>query len=425
MPQKTIQQLEAYIKATAVVYDHSNTKLVSRKTKVSRRRKEAFLSVLPYRKPSSHYHSHERKTSSSLIAHKPRSKPSKESALSNPKQKLQISVRIPENTNDDAAQTLSFQLDPGTPVQSLKELIEKQIGVEARHQRLCIQRNFQICDLLTLEDNGVEKDEIIYLHLSTEDQDNDDVTKDKAKNDDEYLKDLSSKIESSWKEVAKHLGYEKAEIADIQTTNEGSTEQSRHMLLTWWKKTPDRDEAAQKLRRAMEAIGLTDLAKNVPVTSESRDEAAGPEPERRQDAGVDEESKQNGAASTEEEKLKKEQVGDQDKPQLISFRYVTQRLQVFLQSHVLHKPKTLCFQVDRETSVLTLKEMIDKKIGVQPQQQRLYIRRNFRNFELSNLLTLHDCGIHQDENISLRLCTDGLLGGGPKGECLWKTLPSR
>ncbi|XP_038053609.1 uncharacterized protein LOC119726063 [Patiria miniata] len=305
MSQKTIQDLNAYIKATAVVYDHSNTKLVSRKTKVSRRRKEAFLSVLPYRKPSSDHHSHERRTSSSR---KPRSKPAKESNTKHVKQKLQVFVRTPSSHQ---SKTLYFELHPETFVASLKETIQKRIGVEARHQRLYIREIFQLCDLLTLEENGVDKKEIISLRLSMED------TKDKANIDDQYLKDLSSKTESSWKELAKHLGFEEGEIADIQTTNEGSTEGSRHMLLTWWEKTTNRDEAAQKLRRALEAIGLTDLAQNVPVTSESRDEAAGPELERRQDAGVDEESKQNGAASTEEEKLKKERVGDEDKPGLI------------------------------------------------------------------------------------------------------------
>ncbi|XP_038053565.1 uncharacterized protein LOC119726018 [Patiria miniata] len=545
MPQKTIQDLDAYIKATAAVYDHSNTKLVSRKTKVSRRRKEAFLSVLPYRKPSSHYHSQERKKSSSSITRKPRSRPASESAISNPKQKLNISVQTSENANDnnDAPQTLSFQLDLETSVQSLKELIEKQIGVEARYQCLYNRQNFQLCDLLTLEENDVDKNEIISLRLSKDDRNcndvpkdktgidheylkdlsskvessrtelakhlgyeeaeiadfqttnegsteesrhmlltwwkkttdrdeaaqklrraleaigltelaqnvpvtsesrdetaepeperrqdagvdeeskqngaasteeeklkNDELPKDKAAIDDEYLKGLSPKIESSWKELAKHLGYEEAEIADIQTTNEGSTEESHHMLLTWWEKTTDRNEAAQKLRRALEAIGLTDLAQSLPVTSTSRDEAAGPEPERRQDAGVDKECKQKGATSTEEEKLKKEQVFDQDKPQLISRRY----LQVFIRGNCLQKPKITSLRLDPETSVLILKVIISEKIGVHPQQQRLFIRRNCRNFELHNLLTLHDCGIHQDENISLRLCTDGLLGGGPK-----------
>ncbi|XP_038052814.1 uncharacterized protein LOC119725478 [Patiria miniata] len=224
---------------------------------------------------------------------------------------------------------------------------------------------------------------------------------DKVSIDDEYLNHLSSKIESSWKELAKHLGFEEVEIADIQTTNEGSTVESRHMLLTWWEKTTDRDEAAQTLRRALEAIGLTDLAQNVLVTSKSRDEAAGPEPERRQDAGVDKESKQNGAASTKEEKLKKEHVCDQDKPRIICFRHV----QVFIRSHIRHKPTTLCLQIDPESSVLALKQIIQEKISVQPEQQRLFIQRNLRNFELCNLLTLHDCEIHQDENISLRLCT--------------------
>ncbi|XP_038053572.1 glutamic acid-rich protein-like [Patiria miniata] len=216
-----------------------------------------------------------------------------------------------------------------------------------------------------LQDAGVDEENKQNGAASAEEENvKNKVSKGKSAIDDEYLKGLSPKIESSWKELAKHLGYEEVEIADIQTTNEGSTEESRHMLLTWWKKTTDRDEAAQKLRRALEAIGLTDFAQNVPVMNESRDESAGAEPERCQDAGVDEESKQQGAASTEEKKLKREQVDDQDKPQLI---------RVFI------------------------------------------IFKDLAFFQLCNLLTLNDCGIHQDENISLRLSTDGLLGGGPKG----------
>ncbi|XP_038053586.1 uncharacterized protein LOC119726041 [Patiria miniata] len=262
------------------------------------------------------------------------------------------------------------------------------------------------------QDAGVDEESKLNGAASTKEENvtNNEVPKDKAAIDDEYLKGLSPKIETSWKILAKHLGFEEAEITDIQTTNKGSTEDSCHMLLTWWEKTTDREVAAQKLRRAFKAIGLTALAQNVPVASESRDEASGSEPERRHDAGVDEESKQNGAASTEEEKLKKEQVGDQDKPRFISRRYV----QIFIRTQRSQKPKIMCLQVDPETSVLLLKVIISEKIGVHPQQQRMFIRRNFRNFELHNLLTLHDCGIHQDENISLRLCTDGLLGGGPK-----------
>ncbi|XP_038053584.1 uncharacterized protein LOC119726038 [Patiria miniata] len=314
MPRKTVQQLDAYIKATAFVCDHSNAKLISRKTKVKPRRKQAFLSVLHYRKTSSDDCCAKRRPWNRWIRRKSKQTHESQSNSKDVKQKLQVFVRTPIPLK---TKTLYFELRPETSVSSLKEVIQKKIGVETRHQRLYIRENVQLCDLLTLEENGVDTKEIISLRLSTDEQDNDNVPKDKASVDDEYLKDLSSKIESSWKELAKHLRYEESEIANIQTTNEGSTEGSRHMLLTWWEKTTDREEAARKLRRALEAIGLTDLAQNVPVVSELRDEAAEPEPERRHDAGVDEESKQNGAASTEEGKLKKEQVGDQDKPRLI------------------------------------------------------------------------------------------------------------
>ncbi|XP_038053582.1 uncharacterized protein LOC119726037 [Patiria miniata] len=260
MPRKTVQQLDAYIKATAVVYDHSNAKLISRKTKVKPRRKQAFLSVLHYRKTSSDDCCAKRRPSKRWIRRQSKQTHASQSNTKDVKQKLQVFVRTPSSLRP---KTLYFELHPETSVSSLKEVIQKKTGVEARHQRLYIRENVQLCDLLTLEENGVDKDKIISLRLSVEDANDDNVPKDKANIDDEYLKDLSSKIESSWKELAKHLGYEEAEIAGIQTTYEGSTEESRHMLLTWWEKTTDRNEAAQKLRRALEAIGLSDLARNV------------------------------------------------------------------------------------------------------------------------------------------------------------------
>ncbi|XP_038052751.1 uncharacterized protein LOC119725418 [Patiria miniata] len=402
MPQKTVQHLDAYIKATAVVYNHSNTKLISRKTKVKPRRKQAFLSGLHFRKTSSDDYYAKRRPLKRWIRRESRGTHQSQSNTEDVKQKLHLFVRT---SLSKKPKTLYFELHPETLASSLKETIQKRIGVEARYQRLYIRRNFQLCDLLTLEENGVGKDEIISLHLSVDGPNDDSVAKDKANIEDEYLKDLSSKSELSWKELAEHLGYAEAEIADIQSSNEGSNEAGRHMLLTWWEKTADRDEAAQKLRRALEAIGLTDLAQNVPVTNESRDEAARPVPDRRHDSGVDEENKESKVTSTKEKTQK-------------SFSYV----QVFIRCNLTQKPRTLCFQLDPETSVWCLKQILNEIISVHPQQQRLFIRRNSRNFELCNLLTLYDYGIQHDENISLRLCTDGLLGGGPKAEISELTL---
>ncbi|XP_038052750.1 uncharacterized protein LOC119725417 [Patiria miniata] len=267
MPRKTVQQLDAYIKATAVVCDHSNTKLISRKTKVKPSRKQAFLSGLHFGNTSSDASYAKRRPLKRWIRRESMGTRQSQSNTEDVKQKLHLFVRT---SHSKKTKTLYFELHPETSVTSLKETIQKRIDVEARYQRLYIRRNFQLCDLLTLEENGVGKDEIISLHLSVDGPNDDSVTKDKANIDDEYLKDLSSKSESSWKELAEHLGYEEAEIADIQSSNEGSNEAGRHMLLTWWEKTTDHDEAAQKLRLALEAIGLTDLAQHVPGTLEVR-----------------------------------------------------------------------------------------------------------------------------------------------------------
>ena len=75
MPRKTIQQLNDYIKETGAVYDHSNVKLITRKNKVRRCRKDAFLSALPYWRSSSHQS--ESKLSSSLTVRKLKRKPAK------------------------------------------------------------------------------------------------------------------------------------------------------------------------------------------------------------------------------------------------------------------------------------------------------------------------------------------------------------
>ncbi|XP_038053513.1 uncharacterized protein LOC119725957 [Patiria miniata] len=161
MSQKTVQQLDSYIKATAVVYDHSNTKLISRKTKVKPRRKQAFLSVLHYRKTSADDCCAKSRRSKQRV---PRQLGcTNESRSHVMKQKLQIFVQTPVL---HTPKTLCFRLDPETSISTLKDWIQQTIGVEARYQRLYIRRNFQLCDLLTLEDNGIEKDENISLRLS-------------------------------------------------------------------------------------------------------------------------------------------------------------------------------------------------------------------------------------------------------------------
>ncbi|XP_022111636.1 protein NLRC5-like [Acanthaster planci] len=410
MPVKTIQQLDEDNKATAVVYDHSKAKLVISKNKVRRCRRETFLSVLPYWRPSSHSQNVESKLTSSPTPRKPKPRPATQSVVSIAKPKLHVCVRthLPHGKA-----TLDFELDSETSISALKEMIHSRIGVQPQRQQLCIRGNFQLCDLLTLHENGIEKDEVISL--STNDATQDGPTG-KPEINKEYLENLSSKLGSSWKDVAKYLGYEDCEIAQIQSTNEGTSKMSSQMLLTWWEKRTDRDQAAQKLAVALDGIGRTDLVKNPPNTCRSTDDIERPQSEKHDKPIADKQRDQKGAPVPEEQKSSKEPALDKDKPQPLCFGFVKRHLQVLVRNPFLRGPKTLCFHLDPETSVSSLKGLIHSKIGVEPRCQHLFIKRNFRSFKLIDLLTLNDCGIQQDENILLRLKTDGLLGGGRKDE---------
>ncbi|XP_038052685.1 uncharacterized protein LOC119725042 [Patiria miniata] len=87
---------------------------------------------------------------------------------------------------------------------------------------------------------------------------------------------------------------------------------------------------------------------------------------------------------------------------------VRQKLQVFVRGLLL--PKTLCLQLDPGTSVCDLKALVESESGIKPENQHLYIGRNF---QLCDLLSIRDHGIQQDQNIKLRV--GGLLGGGSLG----------
>ncbi|XP_022105942.1 uncharacterized protein LOC110987487 isoform X2 [Acanthaster planci] len=406
MPLKTIRQLDEVIKTTTVVYDHSNAKLVSKKNKVRRCGKDAFLSSHPYSTFSCHRSAENKLLASSTT--QPKFKHTNRRATKSTKQKLQFCVQahlplVPK--------TLSFELDPETPISTLKGLISKKFGVKPRHQRLYIRRDIWLCDLLTLHDNGIDKDDIISLSTHDAAQNG---SKENTTVDEEYVCLLSSKIGSSWRKLAKHLGYEDAEIAEIQANIRVTSEASRQMLLTWRKKIRDRDEAFQKLRQALTTVGLTDLAQNVPDSCQSRDKVAGSQSEQHKDTKAAEQNKPKGATTSEAQTQLKGKDLKTDGPQAL--QYVKQKLQIFIGNPLLRGPRTFCFQLDPEASISSLKKLIHRKIGVLPQHQCLYIIRNCRNFQLCDLLTLSDCGIQQDENVLFRLSTDGLRGGGPKGD---------
>ncbi|XP_022110598.1 uncharacterized protein LOC110990090 [Acanthaster planci] len=203
-------------------------------------------------------------------------------------------------------------------------MIHRKIGVRPQIQRLHISDNIQLCNVLTLEENGVHKDEIISVRPSTDD-----------------------------------------------ATQEGSKE-----------------------------------------NYQPKDEVERLHPEKNDETRAEGQSKQKEVPEIEEQKLRKEKACNIGKPW--PSRSVKRRLQIFVRSPLLHGLKTFCFHLDPETSISSLKDLINSKINVQPKHQCLHIRRTFCNFQLDDLLTLDDCGIQQDETIFLRLSTVGLLGGGRK-----------
>ncbi|XP_038046034.1 splicing regulatory glutamine/lysine-rich protein 1-like [Patiria miniata] len=79
-------------------------------------------------------------------------------------------------------------------------------------------------------------------------------------------------------------------------------------------------------------------------------------------------------------------------------------IQVFVNSP-LRSP--LCLQLHPSTTISTLKELLQDKMGVNLKNQHLF---TMRNIELSDAVSLEECGIQQDTNIELRLVS-GLMGG--------------
>ncbi|XP_022110603.1 uncharacterized protein LOC110990092 [Acanthaster planci] len=225
-------------------------------------------------------------------------------ALRYVKQKLQIFIRNPLPRGPKA---LCFQLDPEMSISALKKLIHNKIGVQLQYQCLYIRRNcrnFKLCDMLTLNDCGIQQDENILLRQST-DCLRGGGPKDKGQVDDELLRDLSSKVQDFWIELAKVLGYEDSKIKDFQTLRKNNKERSHKMLLSWWNGQENRKEGLEKLREALRAIGLSEQALLLPETcQEDTGFATSNEGER---------LKQDQACSLEtSEPVKQEGVGIQD-----------------------------------------------------------------------------------------------------------------
>ncbi|XP_038051364.1 uncharacterized protein LOC119724373 [Patiria miniata] len=251
---------------TAEEYNHSLSKLVSTKRRVKPSRKAAFMAAFPV-KASPRLHPDEEGASvlplkeASITDSGHSTTPNTNETTSNPevnrpvgvRHKLQIFVQgllVPK--------TLCLQLDPETSVSALKAHIQAESGIQPQDQHLYIGRNFQLCDLLSIRDHGIQQDQNIKLRtggllgggpLG------------------EYFSKLSHKLGHSWKPLARKLSFDEGEIFAFQDNDRGNLhEQIFQMLDAWLKKQDIPADAPEKLRVALKAVGRADLASQVQDT---------------------------------------------------------------------------------------------------------------------------------------------------------------
>ncbi|XP_038049391.1 uncharacterized protein LOC119722985 [Patiria miniata] len=255
---------------TAEEYNHSLSKLVGTKRKVKPSRKAAFMAAFPV-KASSRLYSDEEGASvlpvkAASVTQPEHSKTAttddtiSQAEVKSPvdvRQKLQVFVRgllLPK--------TLCLQLDPETSVSDLKALVENKSGIPPQDQHLYIGRNFQLCDLLSICDHGIQQDQNIELRISgllgggLEEEQSRNV----------YFSNLSRELGPQWEDLAIHLGFLVSEVDTFRANYPGNVkQQSFRMLDAWWKDNPE--DAPEKLREALKAIRRVDLSLQVQATA--------------------------------------------------------------------------------------------------------------------------------------------------------------
>ncbi|XP_038074305.1 uncharacterized protein LOC119742448 [Patiria miniata] len=255
---------------TAEEYNHSLSKLVSAKRRVKPSRKAAFMAAFPV-KASPRLHSDEDGASvlplkEASVTHPEHSKTAttddttSKTEMKSPvevRRKLQVFVRgllLPK--------TVCLQLDPETSVSDLKALIQNENGIQSQDQHLYIGRNFQLCDLLSLCDHGIQQDQNIELRIGgllggapLEEEQLRSI----------YFLNLSGRLGRQWKTLAIYLGFLDEELDAFEYGREELNQQSFKMLNTWWQKQDNPADAAEKLRDALKDTGRADLALQVNV----------------------------------------------------------------------------------------------------------------------------------------------------------------
>ncbi|XP_038046630.1 sterile alpha motif domain-containing protein 9-like [Patiria miniata] len=93
------------------------------------------------------------------------------------------------------------------------------------------------------------------------------------------------------------------------------------------------------------------------------------------------------------------------------------KIQIFIATPLA---STICLQLNPSTSISAVKELLQDRLGIDPEKQHLFMRNEM---ELCDALSLEDHCIHQDTNIELRLIA-GLMGGGKKKKSAKKEKPN-
>ena len=60
------------------------------------------------------------------------------------------------------------------------------------------------------------------------------------------------------------MGFKPAEIQAFEIVSPNLEEQACQMLVTWWRRQPDKEEAGEWLRGALTRFGRPDLASKIP-----------------------------------------------------------------------------------------------------------------------------------------------------------------
>ncbi|XP_038047306.1 protein NLRC5-like [Patiria miniata] len=261
-------------------YNHSLGKLIGTKRRVKPSRKAAFMAAFPV-KASPRLHSDEEGASvqsrrDASVNHSEHGETStteetiSKAGVKSPvdvRQKLQVFVRgllLPK--------TLCLQVDPETPVSDLKALVERESGIQPENQHLYIGRNFQLCDLLSIRDHGIQQDQNIKLRAGgllggglLEEEPSRNI----------YFLNLSRELGPHWEKLAIHLRFSVSELDTfIKNYPQNSEQQSFRMLDTWWKKQDNPADAPEKLRGALKAIDRADLALQTPDIRANRKDVA-------------------------------------------------------------------------------------------------------------------------------------------------------